>query len=79
MNLSKLQEVVEDREAWHATVQWVAQSWTQLSDWTIFYFRKWILDNFSGKGMYIILSHNIYEIQDTWILSSSLFKSSNQL
>ena len=28
MNLSKLQEMVEDREAWHATVHWVANSWT---------------------------------------------------
>ena len=28
MNLSKLQEVVEDRRAWHATVHGVAKSWT---------------------------------------------------
>ena len=34
MNLSKLQEVVEDRGAWHAAVHGVANSWTQLSDWT---------------------------------------------
>ena len=32
MSLSKLQEIVKDREAWHATVQRVAKSWTQLSD-----------------------------------------------
>ena len=31
MNLSKLQEIVEDRGAWHATVPGVAQSETQLS------------------------------------------------
>ena len=31
MNLSKLQEIVKDREAWHA-VHGVAKSWTQLSD-----------------------------------------------
>ena len=32
MNLSKLQEIVKDREAWHATVHGVAKSQTQLSD-----------------------------------------------
>ena len=32
INLSKLQEMVKDREAWHATVHGVAKSWKQLSD-----------------------------------------------
>ena len=34
MNLSKLQETVEDRGAGCAAVHRVANSWTQLSDWT---------------------------------------------
>ena len=32
MSLSKLQEMVKDREAWHALVHRVAKSRTQLSD-----------------------------------------------
>ena len=34
MSLSKLQEMVNDREAWHAAVHGVTKSQTQLRDWT---------------------------------------------
>ena len=34
MNLSKLQEIVKDREAWCVAVYGVAKNWTQLSHWT---------------------------------------------
>ena len=32
MSLSRLQEMVKDREAWYAVVHGVTKSWTQLSD-----------------------------------------------
>ena len=34
MSLSKLQETMKDRKAWHAEVYGVSKSWTQLSNWT---------------------------------------------
>ena len=32
MNLSKLREMVKNREAWHAVVHGVAENWTQVGD-----------------------------------------------
>ena len=32
MSLSKLRELVIDREAWHAAIYGVTKSWTRLSD-----------------------------------------------
>ena len=32
MSLSKLREIMKDREVWHAAVHGVVNSWTRLSD-----------------------------------------------
>ena len=44
MSLSKLQEMVKDREAWHFAVHGVAEGWTLLSDFT-FTFHFHALEN----------------------------------
>ena len=45
MSLSKLQEMVKDREAWCAEVHGATKSWTQLSDWTTKQPKTW-----KGRG-----------------------------
>ena len=51
MSLSKLQELVMGREAWHTAVHGVTKNWTRLSDWTELKAGPW-KSNLWSEGQY---------------------------
>ena len=56
MSLSKLQEMVKDRDAWHAAVHGAAKSRTQLSNWTT----TLLCNNFKWSIIYTNIEFLVY-------------------
>ena len=64
VNFSKLQEMVKDREAWHALVHGVTKNQTRVSDWTTATAKPQVLpfENMQNKEFYIV---SIYRWKDS--------------
>ena len=61
-SLSKLQEIVKDREAWHAVVNGVTESQTQVSDWTTA--TRWRLSVALSGSKVWDLDHHVVTVLD---------------
>ena len=73
MSLSKLQDFVMDRQAWHAVIHGVAKSWTRLSDWIELNWKSIqnITKFFQGN-----CCHIRHVIVCPWLISDFLWKHS---
>ena len=58
MNLSKLQEIEKDREAWHAAVHGVAKSQTQLNN--------------NSKSCEVSIGQDVLYLDGPWTLNNQL-------
>ena len=81
MNLSKLQEIIKNREAWHDAVHGTTKSWTCLSNWTnvFIYFQNFIQYGLQGASQAVQVKKSTSQCRrhkrcefDLWIWKSGV-------
>ena len=69
MSLSKLQELVMDRETWHAAVHGITKSWTLLSGWIELNWTELNPLQYSWASLVTLMIQSSLAMWETWVQS----------